>query len=246
MENKLTTAQVLELIRAKQSECNIKTLNTIDTIDTKNYKTKNYEISSVFANGGKQLPSSTSSPIGLVPEELEGVIPPTEETVGLNVSAAPEITYLSASLKATKAQTRTLNIDFRLSTTPAGKFNKLVFSLTNRYRDFFANLPEATHQDWEYQQAWEQYHSSSVTNKWLGKGRARGKYSKGKHINQKIKFGLSCVLEQKNGIYIANLWIEGLHKEIELSPVENAEFPYRYDSKTTLEKVEYIARGGWL
>jgi len=233
-------------IDLQKSECNIKTLNTIDTIDTKHYKTKHYDTSSVFASGGKQLPSSTSSPNGSVPEELEVAIGPTEETVGLLVAPVPEITYLSASLKATKTQSRTLNVDFRLSTTPPGKFNKLVFSLTNRYRDFFANLPEQVHTDWEYQEAWQHYHGLVDRIKWIGKGRARGKFTRGKHINQKIKFGLSATLELKNNVYIVNLWIEGLHKEFELTPVENTAYPYRYDSKTTLEQVEYISRGGWL
>ena len=239
MENKLTTAQVLSTIRANQSEYNIKTLNTIDTIDT-----KNYEISSVFANAGKSLPSSTSSPIGPVPEELEEVIPPTEETAGLFVASVPEITYLSASLKAPKALRRTLNIDFRLSTTPPGQFNKFVFSLahSSRQREFFSNIPEEYRSEWEYAETYAKFAMLPGKEKWLGKGRPRDKYVKGQVRRSTLELGSACALELKQGQYIAHLYIEGMYKELVLDPVDNLQYPFRYDSGSTLQTVQILPR----
>jgi hypothetical protein len=239
MENKITTAQILETISLNKSEYNIKTLNTIDTIDT-----KNYEISSVFAHGVKQLPSSTSSLIGLVPEELKEVVVPTEQTVGLNVSAAPEITYLSASLKASKTIRRTLNVDFRLSTTPPGTFNKLVFSLahSSRQREFFSNIPEQYRNEWEYEETYAKFSMILGKDKWLGKGRPRDKFIKGQVRRSTLELGSACVLEIKQGQNIVHLYIEGMYKELILSPVDNQQYPFRYDSGSTLQTPQILPR----
>ena len=238
MAQQLTTEQVLEHIRKEhKSEYNIKTLNTIDTIETKNYET-----SSVFAPGVKPLLSSTSN--GSVPEELKEVIPPAEETVSLNVSPAPEITYLSASLKAPKTQRRTLNVDFRLSTSPPGYFNKLVFSLSHssRQREFFSNIPHEYREEWEYQEAYAKFSMILGKEKWLGKGRPRDKFVKGQITRSKIELGSACVLELKQGQYIAHLYIDGLYKELNLAPVANEQYPFRYDSGTALQTVQILPR----
>lgn len=237
-------------INADESECNIKTLNTIDTIDIKHYNTKNYDNSSAFASDYvsdvKMLPLMPSSSLGIASLLKQ----PTEEELCSQVNPGavltpPNITYISASLKASKTTRRTLNIDFRLSTSPGGKFNKIVFNLTDRYREFFNNIPDEHRNDWEYQEAYEYYHGLVDTVKWIGKGRPRGKFAKGQHINQKIKFGLACVLEMKKNKPIANVWIEGLHFEFELTATDNPAYPFRYDSKTSMETTEYLPRGGW-
>lgn len=231
--------QILDRIRQGR-ECNIKTLNTIDTKTLKTLKTKNQH---TFAQEGVALcedemwagrTSSLSS--GQKREENDS------SQVELR---PPEITYISASLKAPKTARRTMNMDFRLSTTPGGDFNKLVFSLSDRRREFLANVPQQHHDDWEYTEALTYYYSSTNTNIWIGKGRARGKFVKGNHINSKIKLGLSCVLEQTSKGYLANVWIDGIHKEFELTPVQNQNYPFRYDSGASLEKVEVLPRGGW-
>lgn len=246
---KLTAEQILAEIAKnsrEKSECNIKTLNTIDTIDTKNYKTKNYDTSSVFAPGVCDAQDGVKHNF-----QLPKAIPfgqKEEEHCSQENSGPPQITYISVSLKNPNTERRQLNVDFRTANTPAGVFNKLVFNLTNRHREFFSNIPEEVHNDWEYQQCWEHYHGLTTKNRWLGKGRPRGKFTKtGRHVNQKIKFGLSAVLEEcKEGGYLADFWIDGVHKQVFLSPVANKNYPYRYDSKTTLEKTEYLPRGGWL
>jgi hypothetical protein len=223
-------------------ECNIKTLNTIDTIDIKNYKTKNYDISSAFARDdvthANLAANGTSFSSGRASLSAPEVLTPTEGTVSHSVSAEPEISYLSASLKNPKTERRTLNIDFRLTTTPAGKFNKLVFSLVDksRSREFLANIDPANHNDWEYQQALETFVMSNHKDKWIGKGRSRGIFNKeGKHINQKVKIGTSATLELTPQGYVANIWIDNTHKQFLLSPVDNARYPFRYDSKTSME-----------
>jgi hypothetical protein len=256
MKIELTAEQVLAAIKnnCQDRECNIIKLKTIETIETKNQKIKNYETSSVFApgvsdssDGEKQshvMPSAI--PFGKDQKESQSQREEKEEFIPPVNSAPAKITYLTASLKKPESMTRTLNIDFRLETTAVGKFNKIVFSLTDRYREFFPNINDAHKEDWCYQQAWEYYHSLTTKERWIGKGRRRGVYKKGQHKNQKIKFGLSAVLELRKDVYVANVWISGNHFEFELNPTENARYPYRYDSKTTYDHTEYEEDGGWL
>jgi hypothetical protein len=239
-------------------ECNIKTLNTIDTIDTKHYKTKNYETSSAFARDDvthvklaatEALPSSGLASLSSSPCSDAVALPQDKEALPPVNSAPPEFTYFSASLKNPTTLRRSLNLDFRLSTTPAGVFNKLVFSFTHssRSREFFANIPKEYHQDWEYQQAWEYFVLSQCKDKWIGKGRPRGKFIKGSFVNSKLELGMAGVMEFKNNIYLANVWIEGQHQVFELSPTDNERYPFRYDSGSVLEKVEVLPRrSGWL
>lgn len=224
-------------------EYNIKTLNTIDTIDTKHYKTKNYDISSAFAsdqvvNDAKLLPIGTSLSLGQEEEERSSQVNPGA------VIDPIDIIYLSASLKASKTIRRTLNIDFRLTTTPPGEFNKMVFSLTHssRGREFFSNIPEEYHNEWEYQEAYAKYIMLSSKDKWIGKGRARDKFVKGNIFRGNIELGLACVLEQRQGVPVAHLWIDGKYREITLMPVDNERYPFRYDSESNLEKVKVLPR----
>jgi hypothetical protein len=247
MKQQLTAEQVLSAIKnnREKSECNIIKLNTIDTIETKHHKTKNYEISSVFAPGVVDAPVGENySPV--MPMAIPLGQEEEKESIPQENSAPPKITYLSASMKKPESATRTVNVDFRLESTAVGQFNKIVFSLSDRYREFFANIDDAHKEDWCYQQAWEYYHSLTIKERWIGKGRRRGVYKKGRHKNQKIKFGLSAVLELRRDVYVANVWISGNHFEFEFSPTENARYPFRYDSKTTFDHTEYEEDGGWL
>lgn len=247
---KLTTEQILAEIAKRNSqdrECNIKTLNTIDTIDTKNYKTKHYETSSVLApgvvdanDGAKhnfQLPKAI--PFGQDEEEL----------CSQENSQPAEFAYMSASIKAPKTERRTLNLDFRLTTSPAGHFNKLSFFMAqaSRSREFFSNIPEEYHQEWEYQEAFEYFVLSNYKERWIGKGKPRGKFVKGKYINSKLEIGTAAVLELTPKGYVANLWLDGHHKVIDLSPVDNLQYPFRYDSGTIMQKIEVLPRrSSWL
>jgi hypothetical protein len=240
MAKKLTTQEVLQELGR---ECNIKTLNTIDTKTLLKLKTKHQH---TFAQEGVALCEDEMS-CGL-PAASSGLASQKaleENDSSQMVARPPEITYLSASLKSPRTSRRTLNVDFRLSTTPAGEFNKLVFSFSDRRREFLSNIPQQHHNDWEYTQALEYYYSSTNTKIWIGKGRNRGKFIKGNHLNSKIKLGLSGVLEETKNGYLANIWIDGIHKEFELTPVENKNYPYRYDSGASLETIEVLPRGGW-
>jgi hypothetical protein len=238
--------KILEKIRQGR-ECNIKTLNTIDTKTLKTLKTKNQH---TFAHEGDaliddemlvDLTSSFSSG-----KAIEEAFMPLEENDSSQVVARPpEITYISASLKSAKTTRRTLNVDFRLNSTPGGDFNKLVFSLSDRRREFLSNIPKQHQDDWEYTEALTYHLASTNNNIWIGKGRPRGKFIKGNHINSKIQLGLSCVLEQTQKGYLVNLWIDGNHKEFELLPVDNKNYPFRYDSGASLETIEVLPRGGW-
>lgn len=241
--------KVLDKIRNSKNElagreCNIKTLNTIDTKTLKTLKTKHQH---TFAQESEMLAETSLIPVGQANEVIRGqeAVVLEENDSSQVAGRPPEITYISASLKAPKTTRRTLNVDFRLSTTPGGDFNKLVFSLSDRRREFLSNIPKQHQDDWEYEQALGYYFSSINSNIWIGKGRQRGKFVKGTHINSKIKLGLSCVLEQTQKGYVVNVWIDGIHKEFELRPVDNQSYPFRYDSGASLEKIEVLPRGGW-
>jgi len=238
--------QIKDLIRVQPSqssrECNIKTLNTIDT-KTLNTKTLNTKHNYTFAQES-EMSSGSASPVGqeIVREEDATL----EQNDSSQVAAAGlEITFISASLKEIRTTRRTLNMDFRLKTTPSGEFNKLVFNLTDRHREFFANIPEPLRTNWEYEQAWEHYHTSHADMKWIGKGRHRARFVKGRFRNAEFKEGLAAVLEQRGRRLFVQVWIEGRHSEFELQPVENPRYPYRFDSGSALETVKIIPRGGW-
>jgi len=240
-ENKMDprAQKILDKMREGR-ECNIKTLNTIDTKTLKTLKTKHQH---TFAQEGVAL-NENEMYAGRTSSFSSGQTS-KENDSSLVELRPPEITYISASLKAPKTTRRTLNVDFRLGTTPGGNFNKLVFSLSDRRREFLSNIPQQHHNDWEYTEALAYYYSSTNTNIWIGKGRVRGKFVKGNHINSKIKLGLSCVLEQTSKGYLANVWIDSIHKDFELMPVDNQSYPFRYDSGASLEKIEVLPRGGW-
>lgn len=253
-KKQLSAQQVLDAIRKNKPdhrECNIKTLNTIntiDTIDTKNYKTKNYEISSVFAPGVCDAKDGIKHSQS-IPQLPMAVASLQEERSSQEDSGAVEFSYMSASVKAPRTERRTLNLDFRLSTSPAGHFNKLSFFMahSDRSREFFSNIPKEHHQEWEYQEAYEYFVLSNHKQKWIGKGKPRGKYIKGKYINSKIEIGNAAVLELTPQGYVANLWLDGHHKVINLSQVDNQQFPYRYDSGSIMQKTEVLPRrSSWL
>jgi hypothetical protein len=238
-----TAKEILEIIRQGR-ECNIKTLNTIDTV-TLNTKTLDIKHQHTFAQESVMLAGTSCSSSG---QAISASIGALEENDSSQMAARPpEITYISASLKATKTTRRTLNMDFRLSTTPVGQFNKLVFNLTDRHREFFANIPCEYHDEWEYQQAWEYYHTQVADNKWIGKGRPRTKFNKSGFANAAIELGLAAVLEQQAKKIIVNVWINGIHRSFELKQVANERYPYRYDSGSALETVKILPRrSGWV
>jgi hypothetical protein len=235
----LKAQKILDQIRLGR-ECNIKTLNTIDTM-TSNTITLNTKHQHTFAQESVMLADTSLPSSGLASLSAPQVA--LEENGSSQVLDPPaEITYISASLKVAKTTRRTLNMDFRLSSTPAGEFNKLVFNLTDRHREFFANIPVEHHNDWEYQSAWEHYHSQSPDAKWIGKGRPRTKFNKSGFANAAIELGLAAVLEQQGKKLIANVWIDGIHRSFELKEVVNERYPYRYDSGSALEKVKVLPR----
>ena len=175
---------------------------------------------------------------------------------GLVEQAAPPtpIHYLSASIKKNAKETtrtKTVNVDFRLENSTNTNFNKITFSLTDRRRDFLNNIPYEWYMDFEYEQA--QLHYDEILKnlpsdqKWIGKGRERPQYRKGKFVNTELKQGLTAVMsyDHNQDCYNLWLWIEGFRYELRLIRVDNEWYPYRTDNVLT-EKITYKPRGGWL
>ena len=238
--------KILDHIRLGR-ENNIRTLNTIDTmiIDTKNTRTSdNSSISRPLAAVNGLATSSSSSGQNII-----GDVVAFKENDSSQVCTAPsKIVYACASLKTPNGNRRTLNVDFRLDTSPAGKFNKIVFNLSDRHREFFKNIDD----EWKtlpaYEQAWEYYHTLDVKKemKWIGKGRLRGKFQQGKTPDKKIKKSVTCVLEQTQSGYIAHIWIEKFHLDLELRQSTNAQYPFKSEMIDDNTTMKYDDEGGWV
>ena len=208
---------------------NIKNNRIIEILNTKNQN--KFAQESVMADA---LTSSSSS--GKADEE--------NDSSQVN-PRPPKIVYMSVSLMATKTTRQRINVDFRLDTTPANEFNKLVFSLTDRKREFLDNVPQQYHNDWEYQQALEHWVMSTTDERWIGKGRPRRTFQAGQKYQSKLQLGLSCVMEKTRQGYAVNLWIEGTHHQCELAKTGNSMYPYRYSSDDALTAPDILPRGGW-
>jgi hypothetical protein len=216
-------------------------------LNTKHYKTKVCKTQDVLLSGLRHHPlGETSSPT----QEVA-----SSEASGLVEQATPQpIHYLSASVKQNTKETtrtRTINVDFRLENSTNTNFNKITFSMSDRRRDFLNNTPPEWWMDFEYEQA-QLYYDESLKDvakdqKWIGKGRERPRYRKGKFVNTELKQGLTAVLSyHKNyNCYDLLLWIEGIKYQLRLLPTDNERYPYRTDSVLT-EKITYKPRGGWL
>jgi len=235
---------------AHRRENNIKTLDTIDTMnitDTTDTRHKGHKYSFCSHEESTKLRVATPLASGLA--ALSASQSTLRENFSSQVNPAKlEITYLSANLKQPTSGRRQLNVDFRTTTTPSGQFNKIVFNLTDRMREFTANLP----QEWRdldcYTAAQELFvmSDSAREEKWIGKGRKRNKWQKGKTPTKKIKKNLVCVLEQHKQCYTAFLWIEQCFLELQLVPVDNKLYPFRADYKNDPTPIHYEEEGGWL
>ena len=238
--------EILDHIRQGR-ENNIRTLDTIDTMipDTKNTRiSDNSSISRPSAAVNGLATSSSSSGQNII-----GDVVALEENDSSQVNPAPsKIVYACASLKAPNGNRRTLNVDFRLNTSEAGKFNKIVFNLSDRHREFFKNIED----DWRtlpaYEQAWEYYHTLNVKKemKWIGKGRLRGRFQEGKTPEKKIKKSVTCVLEQTQSGYLAHIWIEKFHLDLELRASNNIQYPFKSEMIDDNTTMKYDDEGGWV
>jgi hypothetical protein len=238
--------KILDHIRLGR-ENNIRTLNTIDTMipDTMNTRTSDTNSISRPSAAVNGLATSSFSSGQKVIDDVVVL----EENDSSQVCTAPsKIVYACASLKAPNGNRRTLNIDFRLNTSDSGKFNKVVFNLSDRHREFFNNIPD----DWKvlpaYEQAWEYYHTLDVKKetKWIGKGRLRGRFQEGKTPDKKIKKSVTCVLEQTQLGYIAHIWIEKFHLDLELRASTNKQYPFKSEMIDDNSTMKYDDEGGWV
>lgn len=250
------TANVIYNNREKTSSTEnfTKTANVI--LNTKTLKTKVCKSRGDLQSGLRQgLLAETSSP------EVKGLVEQghqeSEKSANViynNRGKTPPIHYMSASIKKNAkptTTTKTVNVDFRLEGSASTNFNKIVFSLTDRRREFLNNVPQSWWMDMEYNDAQLQYdevlqhYPSDV--KWIGKGRHRPRYNKGKFVNTEIKQGLTAVLlyDFPNNCYNLWVWIDGHRYELRLTPTDNDMYPYRTDTVLT-EKITYKPRGGWL
>jgi hypothetical protein len=221
-------------------ENNIRTLDTIDTMipDTKNIRTSdNSCISRPSAAANILTTSSISSGQAIEENDSSQVL-----------AGPPKIVYAAASLKAPTGNRRTLNLDFRLNTTPSGKFNKLVFNLSDRSREFLNNVPDEWHPLPAYTEPKEVYAMSDAgTNKkWIGKGRLRGRWQEGKTPDKKIKKSTAAVLEEVKDGYVAHVWVDDFRLELTLRSSPNRQYPFKSEMIDDPSTQKYDDEGGWL
>lgn len=238
--------KILEKIRQGR-ENNIRTLDTIDTmiLDTKNTRisdTNSISRPEAAANGMATSSSSSGRDI------IDSVVAFEENDSSQVQLPATKIVYACASLKKPNGNRRTLNIDFRLDTSPIGKFNKIVFNLTDRYREFYNNIPDEWRSLTAYESAWEYYHTLDTKKemKWIGKGRLRGAFQQGKTPDKKIKKSVTCVLEQTQYGYQAKVWIEHFYLDLELRESTNKQYPFKSEMINDNTTIKYDDEGGWV
>lgn len=240
MSKKLTTQQVLA---ALGRENNIRTLDTIDTMisDTKNIR--KLDINSISRPpAAVNVLAATPSSSGQV---IEGVL---EENDSSQVVLPPKIVYACASLKDPKGNRRTLNLDFRLDTSPSGKFNKLVFNLSDRSREFLHNVPKEWHNLPVYTNAKEKFvdSDSPLGKKWMGKGRIRSSWVDGKTPDKKMKKNTAAVLEETRDGYLAHVWIEQFYLELPLKASNNKYYPFKSELIDDPNTQKWDDEGGWV
>lgn len=239
----MTASQkILEKIRLAR-ENNIRTLDTIDTMipDTKNIRTSDTNSISrppAAVNVLAATPSSSG-------KAVQGAL---EENDSSQVKLPPKIVYACASLKDPRGNRRTLNLDFRLDTSPSGKFNKLVFNLSDRSREFLHNVPEDWHQLNAYVEPREKFVMSDCASgkKWIGKGRIRSSWVQGKTPDKKIKKSTAAVLEETRDGYVAHIWIEHFYLELALKPSNNKHYPFKSELIDDPTTQKWDDEGGWV
>lgn len=139
-----------------------------------------------------------------------------EKVLGIGSDRKPlstsEISYAALTLlkpnpNKVKENRQKVNLDFIVGESI--KFNKLVFSLTQKDSEFYANLPDDWQEITAYADAWKLYRDfKKINDAWIGKGCIRQTYKPGKRTKSKMRAETTMVLwRNADGVY-GRCWIE--------------------------------------
>lgn len=160
-----------------------------------------------------------------------------EKVIGIGSNkplATSDIAYAALTLHAANpkrpnATGRKVNLDFRIGEST--NFNKLVFALTQKDSDFYANLPDHWNSITAYADAFELYREVKKLrfDAWIGKGCIRQTYRPGRAVKSKMRMGTAMVLYVNQGMVQGRCWIE------------NAVFDFEFDQLIENSKL-YVAK----
>lgn len=141
-----------------------------------------------------------------------------EKVIGIGSDRKPlatsEISYAALTLhkqnpKKPTAPGRKVNLDFVVNNST--NFNKLVFSLTQKDSDFYANLPDNWQDIQAYSDSFEFYRQVKKLKieAWIGKGCIRQTYKPGKRTKSKMRAATAMVIYNDSGTVSGRCWLEG-------------------------------------
>lgn len=148
----------------------------------------------------------------------------TEKVIGIGSDRKPlatsEISYAALTLhrpnpKRPNSSGKKVNLDFIVNDSTT--FNKLVFALTQKDSDFYANLPDNWEDITAYAQAFEFYRQLKKLKieAWCGKGCIRQTWKTGKRIKSKMRAATAMVIFNDRGAIRGRCWIESAQFEFE-------------------------------
>lgn len=156
-----------------------------------------------------------------------------------------KIRYACASLIAGDSQERkSINLDF--SVDDSNKFNKIVFPLTSRSREYLANIPLEEKLEWAIHAQLPQLHKDHNGPSWIGKAQTRQIFIPGKikKSHRLEKTGAILTYNETNQNFNLKCWIEDWHIEITLYPSGNIRFPFKGEYRRPEEKLS--VKGDWV
>jgi hypothetical protein len=156
------------------------------------------------------------------------------------------IRYACASLVASEnSERKTINVDFVIDESV--KFNKITFPLTQRGREYLANIPLEEKLSWiHHEQIHELWKEHKKSVRWIGKANKRQTFVPGK-IKKTFR------IERTGAFLLYNPDIDAFDLEcridnwifkITLTPTGNPRFPYKGEYRA--ESDNTAVKGDWL
>ena len=156
------------------------------------------------------------------------------------------IRYACASLVASdNSERKTVNLDFIVGDSI--KFNKITFPLTQRGREYLANIPLEEKLSWTnhilIHDLWKENKKSI---RWVGKANKRQQYIPGKikKTHRIERTGALLIYNQDIDVFDLQCWIDDWNFEIRLGQTGNPRFPYKGEYRS--EPEEIAVKGEWL
>lgn len=142
----------------------------------------------------------------------------TEKVIGIGSDRKPlalsDIAYAALTLhranpRRPNATGKKVNLDFVVNEST--NFNKLVFALTQKDSDFYANLPDHWSDITAYAEAFAFYKNVKQLKipAWIGKGCVRQTWKPGKRVKSKMRANTAMVIYSDSGNISGRCWLEG-------------------------------------